>query len=211
MHARGGGGGGAGQRGVAGAEAVHPITFCTRTGRPKSPAPSLPPYAHRELAIIVGLLILAGLIYLVADWYSEKMDVEALQTQLDAMKSDVTKAHANLDRIHYARLWFDDRPPVLDCARDLTLAFPSSGQVWSTSLTISNDDFSSTLSGTLEGKSQSQEEVLRLLDHLRGSKRFQDVKLKSLQQLNNSQSSGGQSNSSPVMSFILTFSYPDPR
>ena len=153
----------------------------------------------RLSAVAAGLVLLAGLLYLAGDWYLEKRAVDNLQAELVGMKTDLAAARANVDRFNLASGWYDKRPAILECLRAVTLAFPSEnsgggsggGGVWSTSLTVRED-----LSGTLAGKAQDEKNVLELLDRLRLSKKFVDVKLLYLRQAERG---------SRMVSFALTF------
>lgn len=123
-------------------------------------------------------LLAAMLLFLVGDWYTQKSNVDDLRDTLASMKNEIAMARVNVDRMKLANGWYDKRPAVLDCAQAITLAFPSAGQAWTTSLSV-RDDMSprGELSGTLVGKAQSDRIVLELLDRLRATKGISEVNL----------------------------------
>ena len=140
-------------------------------------------------AAALAILLLGG--YFVGDWYLQNRAVNDLQAQLTLLKNPLEAAQSNLDRTNLARGWYDARPPILDCVRDLTLSFANAGQIWATSLTVRDD-----LTGTLAGKAQDEKAVGDLLDRLRASKRFASVGLLYERRAERN---------SRVMSFALTF------
>jgi tRNA pseudouridine-54 N-methylase len=72
----------------------------------------------------------------------------------------------------FARRWREQGPRFLECLRELTLAFPAEGRIWTTSLAIRED-----MRGLVSGKSVDDKAVLELLDQLKKDAAFTDVKL----------------------------------
>jgi hypothetical protein len=146
---------------------------------------------RRILAVAVGLIVLATVAFCVNDWYLKKGEladkVESLARGKDLLATD----QAQIDKLEKARGWLDKRPSILDQVRAFTMAMPSGGQVWATSISIRDDK-----TGTFIGKAQSEKGVIELLDKLRGTGRFVDVKLLYLRQADRT----GKS-----VSFALTF------
>ena len=93
------------------------------------------------------------------------------------MKADVAAARTNVAHFRLVRGWYESRPPMLDCLRALTMAFPNSGQVWTSSLSLRDD-----MTGTLTGKATDEKTVLDLMDHLKSSGPFASVQLQQLRQ-----------------------------
>ena len=133
---------------------------------------------QRAGLLAAGIALAGILLFLVGDWYTQKTHIEDLRETLAAMKPEIAVARANVDRMKLANGWYDTRPAMLDCARAITLAFPTGGQAWTTSLSI-RDDMSprDEITGTLVGKAQSEKIVLELLDRLRTTKRISEVNL----------------------------------
>lgn len=145
----------------------------------------------RVAGIVAAAALLSAAVYFGVDWYVELGEVAQMQADLTSMKDDVAAARAIVERTRAAEGWFDDRPPMLGCLRDLTQAFPSQGQVIATSLTLRDDR-----TGTLGGRAQSQEGAFDLLDRLTASGRFSQVKMVYVRQADRS---------GPGVAFALTF------
>ena len=78
-----------------------------------------------------------------------------------------------VDRYNYGSGFFPvGRPPVLDCLRELTLAFRDTDRIWTNSVTYRENG-----KGTLAGKAADQRTVTDLLDRMRRNPRFSDVKV----------------------------------
>lgn len=125
-------------------------------------------------AVILALLVAAGVF--AWDWVSESRAVDDLTTQLDELSAPVTAARENVDRVRLARGWQDTRPPMLACSRAISQAFPDDG-AWVTSLSVRED-----MNGTMAGKAQGEKVVLDLLDRMKASGGFADVKLSYLRE-----------------------------
>jgi hypothetical protein len=104
-------------------------------------------------------------------WQKDKQEVQDLQNQLGGMKESLAAAKDVVARAAFARGWYDRRPKHLDCLRELTLAFPAEGRIWTTSLAISED-----MRVLISGKASDGGAVLEVVDRLRGNKNFSDVK-----------------------------------
>jgi len=122
-------------------------------------------------AALAGAALVAGGLYL-ADWRAEQREVEALQSQLAQMKPDVEVARAVVQQARLARGWTDRRPSFLDPLRELTLAFPTEGRIWVTSLGIHQD-----MRVVVTGKASDEGTVLSLLDRVKGKPAFSGVKM----------------------------------
>jgi hypothetical protein len=117
-----------------------------------------------------AVLLAAGL-YFVLDWRASSREVADLQNQLDGLKDGANDAKALVEKVAFARGWYDRRPPFLSCLREITAAFPQDGRIWATSLTIEED-----MHVTLVGKSLNKEAVLEVRDRLSSNPRLADVK-----------------------------------
>lgn len=139
------------------------------------------------------LAILLGTGYLSLDWYMQWRSVNDLQGQLAAMKTRLVIAHADVDRLSHARGWYDNRPSMLNGIRALTLAFPNTGQVWTTSLIMRDD-----LTGTLAAKAEDEKAAIKLIETLRATAGFTEVKMLYLRKADRT---------TRTVSFALNFSY----
>jgi hypothetical protein len=145
----------------------------------------------RIIGTVAAAALLSAIVYFGVDWYVELGEVAQMRSDLAAMKDEVATAREIVERTRAAEGWFDDRPPMLGCLRDLTQAFPTSGQVSATSLTLRDDR-----TGTLGGRAQTQEGAFDLLDRLASSGRFSQVKMVYVRQADRS---------GPGVAFALTF------
>ncbi len=121
-------------------------------------------------AVLAAAVLVAGVVLLL-DWRSEVREVQDLKDQLDGMKEALTAARDVVDKASLAQGWYDRRPKHLDCLRELTLAFPAEGKIWATSLAIGED-----MRILVSGKASDERAVLEVLDRLKASPGFSDVK-----------------------------------
>jgi hypothetical protein len=119
-------------------------------------------------ALAVVVVIVCGVLLL--DWRNQQQEVEDLAGQLRDMKTNVVAAKDVVDKTAFARGWYDRRPRFLDSLRELALAFPAEGRIWTTSVGIGED-----LKALLSGKASDEGAVLEVLDHLAKSPKFSDV------------------------------------
>jgi hypothetical protein len=142
---------------------------------------------------IIAAVLLVTFGALGYDLYNRQRDLSKLQNELASMGLDV-KAVENLnDRVKSARGHFMGRPPLLECLRELTLAIPLNERLY-----VTNFHLRDNRKGTVAGRSSDQKNVLALMDRLRASKKFTDVKLV------NMQDAGG---SSREVSFTLSYTF----
>jgi hypothetical protein len=119
---------------------------------------------------VAAAALIAGF-FLLLDWQREHQEIEDLKGQLEIMQASVATAKDVVDKTGFARGWYDRRPGFLDCLRELTLAFPVEGRIWATSLAVGEN-----MRVLLSGKATGEGAVLEVLDRLKGSPRFSDVK-----------------------------------
>lgn len=123
-------------------------------------------------AAAVGIALILSSLFLFWDWQNEKEEVATLKTSLERMKEDIDTAQSIVDKVSFARSWYTGRPKILDCLRELTLAFPIEGRIWVTSLALRED-----MHGIINGKSVDEKSVLEVLDTLKGNGIFSDVQM----------------------------------
>lgn len=145
-------------------------------------------------ACLAATLIVASL-FLLMDWQTKEKDAAALESRLNEMAADIEAARDVLERVSVARGWYGRRPRSLDCLRELTLAFPEDGTIWTTSLAVRED-----MRSIISGKSLDEKLTLQLLDKLKDSGRFGEVKLLYMQ---------GAEGGSAETSFAISFSFLD--
>jgi hypothetical protein len=143
-------------------------------------------------AALAAAVILPCLALFLA-WRAQQGEVDDLKGQLDAMQPSIAAARDVVHKATFGRGWYDQRPRHLDCLRELTLAFPAEGRIWTTSLAIGED-----MRVLLSGKAADQRAVLEVVDHLNGNPKFADV-----QSLYISEVGGG----SPEWSFAISLRF----
>ncbi len=121
-------------------------------------------------AAVAAAITLAGLL-LFLDWQKEEQEVQDLKDQLDGMKDSLASAKDTVDKVAFARGWYDRRPRHLECLRQITLAFPAEGRIWATSVAINEDR-----RVLLSGKAADEKAVLEVMDRLSANRRFLEVK-----------------------------------
>ena len=119
-----------------------------------------------------SVAVLAACVVLFADWRKEEQDLAALRQRLDGMKPDIEAARRVVERVTFARGWYDRRPKFLDGLHELTLTFPAEGRIWVTSLAMRED-----MRVAVSGKSADERTVLDTMDRIRNRPTFTDVKL----------------------------------
>ena len=120
-------------------------------------------------AALAAAVILPCLALFLA-WRAQQGEVDDLKGQLDAMQPSLAAAKDLVRKATFAGRWYDQRPRHLDCLRELTLAFPAEGRIWTTSLAISED-----MRVLLSGKAADQGAVLEVVDRLDGNPKFAEV------------------------------------
>jgi hypothetical protein len=119
---------------------------------------------------LAATLLVAGTV-LALDWRNDSLEAAALATKLKVMAGDLDEARDTIAKVTYARPWYDRRPSYLDCVRELTLAFPQEGLIWTTSLAVQED-----MRVVFSGKAVSESAVLDVLDRLQANRKLSDVK-----------------------------------
>jgi len=135
--------------------------------RPKS-------MVRRRLALVGAacIVVLAAAALLVADLHAEQRDVELLRQRLDQMKPEIEAARDLVQRANTVHGWTDGRPRFLEPLRELALAFPVEQRIWVMAVNIRQD-----MRAMISGRSASERAVLDLLDRIRSSPSFANVKL----------------------------------
>ena len=119
-------------------------------------------------AAVLFLAIIAGLL----DLHSEGRKVAGLRRQLNEMQPEIAIASNAIERVQFISSWQGREPRFLECLREATLAFPTDGSIWTTSLAIRGD-----MRGLISGKSVNDKSVLELLDRLKQNSAFPKVNL----------------------------------
>lgn len=141
----------------------------------------------------VGVIAITSLYW---NMHRRQDELKDLQTRLEAMAPDIKSAEQMLAHVTYANGYFDARPPILDCLREVTLAFRDDQPIWVTSFVLREHG-----KGQLMGKAADQKTILTLCDRLQKTPRFLDVRILQMTEVN---VAGGRSKE---QSFTITFTF----
>jgi hypothetical protein len=132
-----------------------------------------------------GVLVALVTVALYVTVERRQSELDGIVAKLDGEKSQIQTAQTIVDRVDYTKGYFDSRPPVLECLRELTLAFRDDERIWTTSVTLREEErrtdkekkLPPIRKGQLQGKANDSAVVYTMLDRLRKNPKFQDVKL----------------------------------
>jgi hypothetical protein len=116
------------------------------------------------LAVSAAAAVFAILVALAVLWRSEQASVSDMKRQYDLRKPQIDVAQGLVDKIALARDWYEDRPRLLDCLRELTLATSADGRVWFTKVTIKPVIEAETRAAAPAGKSPPKTAPKKVLD-----------------------------------------------
>lgn len=153
---------------TAAASHVLPVDFL----HSRLAAPRQVRVSRRTLAIAAACITAAALV--VGAWVdlrSERVAAETLWAELKAGEEGVKDAEASVARTAFAKPWHASDPVFVACLHDITAAIPEDGQTFLTRFNLNEE-----LRGEFSGKSSNGDHVFALLDRLRASGRFADVK-----------------------------------
>lgn len=158
----------------------------------------LAPPKQRRLTRNAQLGILAGVLAAVVlgaagyDVYDKQSELNALKAHLAEDAPTVKENQAKIDRLNYARGWYENRTPLLDVLKAITESFPQQGSVWATSFIFKDNG-----KGTLQGRATDQRSITDVSDRIKKDHRFTDVTTEYHE-------AGGQSRD---VIFTLTFTF----
>ena len=140
-----------------------------------------------------AILLAAGITSMVWDLYQKNSQLTEINSNVDALKPILKTDQARIDRLNYARGWYENRTPVLDVLKGVTNSFPQLGDVWATTISVHENG-----KGLLSGRAVDQRSVLAVLDALKRDKRFTDVTLMDMRD-------AGANSRDTVFSLTFTF------
>ena len=135
------------------------------------------------LAIAAAAAILLGTAWWWYDLHSKQADIDAQQAQYDSPERVKAREATQKDvqKIEFARGWHAENARFIPCLNDLTAAAPDTGDLYGTILSLKEDK--GFLSGTLSGKSRSDQAIFKLRDRLKNpgpqAGKFTNLDLKS--------------------------------
>jgi hypothetical protein len=135
--------------------------------------------------IAAGVILALVTVGLYVSVQYRQSELDGLQTQIDSKKDAMQAAQTIVDRIEYTKGYFDARPPLLECLREITLSFRDDEKIWTTSLSLREEErrtekekkLPPVRKGTLQGKANDSYVVNAVLDRLRQNPKFQAVQM----------------------------------
>jgi hypothetical protein len=119
-------------------------------------------------------------------WVQQRQSqLDGIEQTLAGMQKEVDEAKTVVDRMDYTRAYFDARPPLLECLREITLAYRDDEKIWTTSLSLREEErrtekdkkLPPVRKGTLQGKASDNNTVYAMLDRLRKNQKFAAVQM----------------------------------
>ncbi|MCU0914748.1 MAG: hypothetical protein MUC88_09315 [Planctomycetes bacterium] len=122
-------------------------------------------------AVLAGAGVLAlGILLLV--WHGYSRDITADKAWLKTNDTQIAAAQEAVDRYTYAGSWDSRDPQFLECLRGLTAAFPQEPSIWASSLALNENG-----TGSIVGKTSNEQSFHEVLDQLKQTPEFSDVKM----------------------------------
>jgi len=122
-------------------------------------------------AAVAGVCLIALAVWLFG-WRADASDIATYKEQLAALEEDLAAAQAVVDRLSYADSWGSTDPRFLSCLRELTQAFPEEGDVWVTSLAVTEAG-----AGLIVGRATNDQSVYEVCDKIKSNPAFADAQL----------------------------------
>ena len=147
-------------------------------------------------ATIFGVVIVGLIAFLLIDIQQRQTQLKELTGKLDTLNPDIKSAEKLTDKVTYGRGWYETRPSMLECLREITRAFRDDEPIWVSSFTLRDNH-----KGTLKGRTADRKYVTDpqgLLERLQKNKNFSDVRVQELREV------GGASRD---FSFSLNFNF----
>lgn len=140
-------------------------------GHHQAKATMIPKQWQSRIAICAaGVLLLLGLYFY--GWYSDSVLISQYEQNIKNMSNNVTSAEQMINRVNYARQWFNRKPVHLENLRELTLVFPMNSDIWLTSLAVDP-----SLTQVIAGRATHDEVILDVVDRLKANPAFEDINL----------------------------------
>ncbi|HMO25044.1 MAG TPA: hypothetical protein PKB10_02135, partial [Tepidisphaeraceae bacterium] len=129
-----------------------------------------PRFGRRTIiAALLGVALIGSIVALMMLASSRESELAIINRQLAEMDSTVKTAAAEIDRFSYGMGYFDRRPPVLDCLKEISLAY-GYDPIWTINFTLRDN-----LRGQIQGKAADISVVLAVADRLRANPNFRNV------------------------------------
>jgi hypothetical protein len=125
-------------------------------------------------ALLVAVAV-AGLYWSVG---SRQAQLDEMNQRLVTLKPTLARAQTTVDRVTYGRGFFQTRPAILDCLREITLAFRDDERIWANNFQFKENGKGGVLSGRCSDPQTARDQD----DRLRKNPHFADVRLPGVQE-----------------------------
>jgi hypothetical protein len=142
-------------------------------------------------AAIIGVVAVGLIAFLLVDLQQRETALVDLRARLDNLKPDIKSAESLTEKVSFGRGWFETRPPMLECLREITRVFRDEEPIWVSNFTLRDNH-----KGTLKGKAADRKYIIDIADRLQKNKNFSDVRYQELREV---------SGNSRDVSFSLNF------
>jgi len=103
----------------------------------------------------------------------------------------VKSAEKLSEKLSIGRGWYETRPSMLECLREITRTFRDEEPIWVSSFTLRDNH-----KGTMKGKAADRKYIIEIADRLQKNRNFSDVRYQEMREV---------SGNSRDVSFSLNF------
>jgi hypothetical protein len=119
------------------------------------------------IAIAASVLVIVGIVYLYIQVNKSQHELDSLNARLKTMEPQIADAQKTVDRVGYARGYYDLRPSALECLRQFTLMFRDDEKIWVTNFNLKDNG-----KGSISGKAADQDTALKMVERLKQNTKF---------------------------------------
>jgi hypothetical protein len=119
---------------------------------------------------VIGVVAVALIVFLLIDEQHREAELLNLQNLLKMREPDVKSAETLSERLSIGRGWYETRPSMLECLREITRTFRDDEPIWVSSFSL-RDNYK----GSLKGKAADRKYIIEIADRLQKNKNFADV------------------------------------
>jgi len=142
-------------------------------------------------AIVLGAFVVGMIAFLLVDQQQRETELLKLQNIGLERAPEVKAAEKLSEKFSIGRGWYETRPSMLECLREITRTFRDDEPIWVSSFTLRDNH-----KGTLKGKAADRKYIIEIADRLQKNKNFSDVRYQELREV---------SGNSRDVSFSLNF------
>ena len=143
--------------------------------------------------IVLGVVLVGLIAFLLVDQQQRETELAHLRDLGKERAPEVKAAEALSQKLTVGRGWYETRPSMLECLREITRTFRDEEPIWVSSFTL-RDNYK----GTLKGKAADRKYIIEIADRLQKNRNFSDVRYQELREV---------SGNSRDVSFSLNFNF----